>query len=273
MVQADELVRIEEFATADLTEAASEERTCAMCGQSTMVEPMRVRLPDVAVVCPDCAPLSAQLEEEEAAEAAAVADSARRRLDVDRCLRCSDLPTRLAGASFETFGRTRGNAKAHQTAQSWLETRHISNLIIHGPIGSGKSYLAACVFRALLEREEPSLWLRAPMLLAEIKRGFRLEKARDHSDEILRLAVSVPVLFLDDLGKTHPGRDVSWVEEQLYLVIDARYGDMLPTVVTTEWASAALAERVGESVVSRLLDGAVLAGLGTPAQPYRRPKE
>lgn len=56
----------------------------------------------------------------------------------------------------------------------------------------------------------------------------------------------------------------------MYTVFDARYRENLPTVITTEWKSDALADRVGLSVVSRLEDGALVAGL--KADRWRKPR-
>ncbi|MBN1459027.1 MAG: ATP-binding protein [Armatimonadetes bacterium] len=275
MQDPDELTAIGSVGPDAPTEPDSfEERPCFSCGRSVKVPLARLggtvrHAPATAVLCPDCEVLwGIQAEQEAAAE-----EAKRRRAQVDHYLGRSDLPDRLQMATFATFGRTRGNSQALEVSRRWMELKERPNLIIHGPIGSGKSYLAACVFHGLLERQVPALWLRAPMLLAQIKRGFRYEDAREQADELCRLAARAELLFLDDLGKTHPGRDVSWVEEQLYLIVDRRYGDMLPTVVTTEWEYELLAERVGESVASRLLEGALLVGLEAPTRPYRQQKE
>ena len=182
-----------------------------------------------------------------------------------------DLGTRLARASFAGFEAGPHNAKALELATGWVEAEQRPNLLIVGPIGCGKSYLAACVHNALHARYEVAYWLNAGSLMALIRRGFVSREAADDAGSRIERAGRAPILVLDDLGKVHPGKDVSWVEETFYAIIDARYRNELPTVVTTEWKSAALAERVGESVVSRLQDGAWVAGIKKPASAYRRP--
>ena len=182
-----------------------------------------------------------------------------------------DLGTRLARASFADFEAGPHNAKALELATGWVEAEQRPNLLIVGPIGCGKSYLAACVHNALHARCVVAWWLNAGSLMALIRRGFVSREAADDAGSRIERAGLAPILVLDDLGKVHPGKDVSWVEETFYAIIDARYRNELPTVVTTEWKSAALAERVGESVVSRLQDGACVAGIKKPATAYRRP--
>ena len=182
-----------------------------------------------------------------------------------------DLGSRLKPASFAGFQSGPHNARALALATRWVEADPRPNLLIVGSIGCGKSYLAACVHNAVHARCEVAYWLNAGSLMALIRRGFVSREAADEAGSRIERAIQAPILVLDDLGKVHPGKDVSWVEETFYAVIDARYRDERPTVVTTEWKSAALAERVGESVVSRLQDGAWVAGIKKPATAYRRP--
>lgn len=182
-----------------------------------------------------------------------------------------DAGKRLLLASFATAEIGVHNEAAFRAARRWLEQPD-SNLIIVGGIGTGKSYLAACVSHALLAEQHPVLWLNAASYMATVKRGFNDREQAEIAATKARHAEQAPFLVIDDLGKVHPGKDVSYTEEQFYAIVDTRYRNELPTIVTTEWKSKALAERVGESVVSRLEDGAVVAGVKRAAEPYRKPK-
>ena len=65
-------------------------------------------------------------------------------------------------------------------------------------------------------------------LMAQIRRGFADKDAAQEAGARIENAGSAPFLVLDDLGKVHPGKDVSWVEETFYAIIDARYRNALP---------------------------------------------
>jgi DNA replication protein DnaC len=185
----------------------------------------------------------------------------------------SDLGSRLAAARVSGYITGPHNEDALKVAKEWMKEQTKPNMVIVGPIDSGKSYLAACMYNTMLSRGESVVWVNAASLMAQIKRGFSDKDTATETNTRIRVAESVTVLFLDDLGKVHPGKDVSYTEEVFYSIIDARYRNELATVVTTEWKADALAERVGESVVSRLMHGAFVAGIKPPAAPYRKRAE
>ena len=56
---------------------------------------------------------------------------------------------------------------------------------------------------------------------------------------------------MDDLGAEKPS---DWVSEQLYMIINSRYEDMLPTIITTNCNTKELIERLGERTVSRIIE-------------------
>ncbi len=253
--------------------------TCSVC-HTPFSGPSRDRWPRfLPVECDEC---REQRQERERRERHEEEERQRRECElqqklapVERYGRCSHYGPRLEGARFASYGITDQNRAARAVCEQWLRTDARPNLIIIGPVGSGKSHLAACLHNALVGPDfyVPCLWLSAPALLGEIKRGFRDDELRAKVNHSYELAQEAPVLFLDDLGKTHPGRDVSWLENELYGIVDARYRALLPTVITTEWRSDALADRVGVSVVSRLIDDAMVAGIGAPSLAYRRLRE
>lgn len=173
-------------------------------------------------------------------------------------------------AALDNYQVTDANRAAHTAVTAWT-AEPFSNLIIAGPVGSGKSYLAAYAFLKLHEADESVWWLSVPKLVDTIRRSYSNEDFLYEAAELVQYAKEAPILFLDDLGKSHT-QNTSWIEEQLYTIINHRYCEMLPTVVTTEYAGEGLSKRVGDSVVSRLEDGAVIAGLKGPMTPWRKPQ-
>lgn len=94
-------------------------------------------------------------------------------------------------------------------------------LLFWGDVGTGKSYLAACIANALIDKEVP---VRMTNLSDVIDHDFA-----DRRDFIHRLC-NVPLLILDDFGME---RDTRFGLETVYQVINGRYLSGKPLIVTT----------------------------------------
>ena len=107
-------------------------------------------------------------------------------------------------------------------AENWSTvSNQNAGLLFWGDVGTGKTYLAACIANALIEQEIP---VRMTNLAAVINHGFE-----DREVYIHRLC-SCPLLILDDLGME---RDTKFGLETVYDVIDGRYLSGKPLIVTT----------------------------------------
>lgn len=92
-----------------------------------------------------------------------------------------------------------------------------------GEVGSGKTFAAACVANALLDRCIPVRMLSLPRLLSDLQGRW------DKSELLGELAVC-SLLILDDLGSE---RSTDYALEQLFLIIDTRYRAGKPLIITT----------------------------------------
>lgn len=99
-----------------------------------------------------------------------------------------------------------------------------------GEVGSGKTFAAACVANALIDRCVPVRMLSLPRLLAELQ--GRWEKS-----ELLGELAACSLLILDDLGSE---RATDYALEQLFLVIDTRYRAGKPLILTTNLTAGEL---------------------------------
>jgi len=93
----------------------------------------------------------------------------------------------------------------------------------------GKTHLAIGICRQWLQRGEPARYAFVPLLLEELRRGFREEGDRSYEARFDRF-LNVPLLVLDDLGAEYR---TPWVQEKLDTIIDYRLMHDLRLVVTT----------------------------------------
>lgn len=98
-------------------------------------------------------------------------------------------------------------------------------LLLWGDVGTGKSFLAACIANALLEKGVPVLMTNFSKILNQMGAMY--------SDERYRYIASFnrfSLLIIDDLGIE---RNTEYALEQVYAVIDERYKTGLPLIITT----------------------------------------
>ncbi|MBN1936843.1 MAG: ATP-binding protein [Anaerolineae bacterium] len=138
-------------------------------------------------------------------------------------------------------------------------------LVLYGGVGCGKSHLAAAIVYHLIHtRCIPALFLTAPSLLEAIKATFGAEgdgRAPD-DHQLIRLAQDAPVLVLDDLGAEYPS---AWSENVLYLILDHRYRNEMPTVIVSNLHPKDLPARLASRIQDRVLSRVVF----NPAPDYR----
>ncbi len=119
-------------------------------------------------------------------------------------------------------------------------------LVMLGGYGSGKTHLAAAIANQALALGQRVLFVIVPDLLDYLRSAYAptSETGLDARMEAIR---DVPLLVLDDLGAHH---STPWAQEKLFQIINHRYNNRLPTVVTSNQRI----EELDPRVTSRLAD-------------------
>ena len=97
-------------------------------------------------------------------------------------------------------------------------------LLLFGNVGTGKTYLAACVANALINKGIPCLVTSVTRITNELQDRF------EGRQQILDNLNTFPLLVLDDLKAE---RNTEYMQEMVFNIIDARYRANLPLIVTT----------------------------------------
>lgn len=150
------------------------------------------------------------------------------------------LPPRALSMTLDSFqtGGFAQNERAEQAARSFVDHYDEARkegwvLGFYGEPRSGKTHLAVALAQASTKR-----FLCKPYLL-NLPKALRAERERfQDSSRVseLQSAAEADLLVLDDLGAEYEkagGSGVSWLSEQLYLLIDDRVMNNKPFVYTT----------------------------------------
>ena len=108
-------------------------------------------------------------------------------------------------------------------------------------VDRGKTHLAIAICREWLKKGKTAKYAFVPLLLDELKAGFQSEGANSYQARF-DFYCKVNLLVLDDLGA---GKKTDWAIEKLETLIDYRYINNLPLVVTTNKDLDYLSPRIG----------------------------
>lgn len=169
----------------------------------------------------------------------------------------SGLSRRLKGytlASFKPFvspSATKAVERVEDYLGRWEEHRETGRgLYLCGGVGTGKTHLAVAVMNELIRRKRvPALFVTVPDLLGNLRRAYSKDSGRN-LDEWLDAVKNADLLLLDDLGSERP---TDWAKELLFMVVNHRYLEALPTIFTSNIGPKDLAAHLDERTASRII--------------------
>lgn len=121
-------------------------------------------------------------------------------------------------------------------------------LLFFGTVGTGKTFHAACIANALIDRGYPCLVTNFARLVNTLQGMY--EGKQEYLDSLNKF----DLLVLDDLAAE---RDTEYMNEIIQTIVDSRYRAGLPTIVTTNLSANELknpADVRRQRTYSRLLE-------------------
>ena len=179
--------------------------------------------------------------------------------DPEGHLQMAGVPRRLSRASFDNSPDLSVEMVRRLRAYA---ARPTGMMLLHGSVGSGKTWSAVSIFRHLVTTELKSggVQLYDTRFIAERKYKRMLKASFDDgagSQRDSRDPSRVRFLVFDDLGAT---RMTDWGTDEVAQLIEDRYDEELPTIVTSNLNPDDIAKFLDPRLVSRLVhDNAVLA--------------
>lgn len=179
-------------------------------------------------------------------------------------------PRRFQAVSMEWVEAEHGK-DTHDRLLMWAELETPPNLVLLGPVGTGKTGTSLAVCKSgQLDGHQGVLFAPVTELLDQLRPGG--------PEGALERLAAAPRLIVDDLGSERP---TDWTAERLGVLINRRWLEERPTIATSNlpatrktapsgYEGATLEEALGERTFSRLVGGALVLELGGADRRRRR---
>lgn len=149
---------------------------------------------------------------------------------------------------------------ARNTARKFAQ--HMDGwLMLQGTYGCGKTHLAAAVGNYRLAQGDAVLFITVPDLLDHLRAAYGPTSEIGYDETFVQVR-NAPLLILDDLGVENPS---PWAQEKLFQLLNHRYVNQLPTVITTNVNM----DQFDPRIHSRLTDIALVHRIEMDVPDYR----
>lgn len=128
------------------------------------------------------------------------------------------------------------------------------NLVLAGATGTGKTHLACAIGQNLLSNGKRVKYIASSEFAAEIRMSWDAKTRTKFESEIIEKFGDVFLLLIDEVGVNDMMKHDIWSA-----LIDRRYRQKLPTILTTNLDEPALIQLLGDRASDRLLPNALWA--------------
>ena len=194
------------------------------CGKCHTKKQVRLTLPDGKIITPMCL---CKCESEERDKQEREQKERERIIEVERYRNVGFPDKDLKNCTFAVDDSK--ESQVSKSARRFVENfddfyKAGKGLMFYGGVGTGKTFLAACIANALIDKSIPCLVTNFSRITN------RLQSTFDGKQEYIDSLNKFSLLVIDDFGME---RNTEYMNEIVYNVIDSRYRSGKPLIVTT----------------------------------------
>ena len=164
------------------------------------------------------------------------------------------IPARFINEDFQTFKQDRNpihyKAVVNYTKyvlEQKAKGKELKSLMLFGPIGCGKSHLAASCMKVLRKHNLTVAYCVIPEMLHIFK--STIGKRGINESDILDAILDADMVILDDVTRQKPSE---WVYQRIYEIVNGRYNAMRSVFITVNGSQKEMENTCGKDVVSRI---------------------
>jgi DNA replication protein DnaC len=161
------------------------------------------------------------------------------------------------GKTFKNYKVNKDNKLAYDISLEYAEAfplikkaYHSLALISDNMWGVGKTHLACSIANRIVERwmgeRCPILFTTEPKLFNRIRATYNHETEHETEEAVFDLLIHIPLLIVDDVGKEEIA-DPRFVQRIWFQIVNGRYDNMLPMVITANMSPDGVANHLGGS--------------------------
>ena len=165
----------------------------------------------------------------------------------------SEISRRFYDCSFDSYKpKTEILKKAKQSAINYAQNifanlKEGKNLVLAGydSTGTGKTHLAVAIAKECFKKSVSVKFINSSKMINQIRQDFKTQRY-----------INCQLLIIDDITKINV---TDWSAEQIYYILNERYSNMMPTIITCEedieYLKNYFADN-GKAVISRFFQNA-----------------
>jgi DNA replication protein DnaC len=152
---------------------------------------------------------------------------------VEHQMAAARVPRRYMHCELTNFEQNYDSLReAHRKARVFIDKFPVvdKGLLFHGAHGVGKTHLATAILKDVIRTRGARAYFYETRELLKLVRDTYNSSVDETEMDVLRPVLEADLLVLDDVGAE---KTSEWVQETLGLVVNTRYSEGRPTILTT----------------------------------------